>query len=364
MTENSKTQYFYTSGVFDCMHIAHVDSLMRMISVAHDWDAELLIGVCTDAYTESFKRTPLYNFEERFNQVKTVFERLGCRVIQDPLKDVNDKYTEEFYDSNNIIFHIQGGEFPENSSVYEVMTRRKRMKFIGRSTLMSTSEIINRIKESSLKKLGGDTNSNFLVNNCVVKKIENGNPEWMDEVYPQLIDKNLFKVKFYHREGNTVFLPYIEGEVRLQDITCIRNMIHQIHSSGLQLTHTIHDLFAKFNYEPSNEYQTLFLGEYVPSHADLVYINVINHRGTLIPIDFECTCMAPKQCDIASYLVSAYIYDQINADEVIDNTDHLERLACMMYCDYWLQWSVTTGKPYFNNKLKELKEYLSPCLEF
>lgn len=342
-------KYAYTSGIFDVFHAGHMDSIMRIKKLAEANGLGLIIGVCTDQYDESFKRSPIFNFEERFKMISTIFT--DCKVIEDPLIDYMDSYTRDFYDSYNIVKHYQGGSFPENDKCYEYMISTGGLEFIGRSELCSTSEIISRIRNTELTQLGGTTNRNFLTNNYVVKIIDNGNKDRIKSVYDQLAELEVYKIGEYKIIDNIVFLPHIEGEVSPQSLDRIDELIKDIKILDLEVQN-IEDIFNEFDYKPDPEYDKILKDRYI-CHGDLVYTNVINSNEILIPIDFEYMCKGPKYWDKACYHLSLMLYYShcYKPLDIIKSLNKEELLTYKLVCEYWLQWSNYTRKYYFNEKL-------------
>ena len=347
----------YTSGIFDLAHAGHFESINRILELAPD--CNLLIGVCSDKYCESYKRKPIRDFNHRVRTLKEVYKyNSRVKVIEDPLVDKNDIYKESFYDDLGIIGHYQGDNFDDvNNRIYEVMLRRNQMHFIGRSELDSTTNIINSILSSSLTKLGGDTNTNYHVNNSIIKKVEDGDIKNIDFIYNQLRDKKLFNITHYMRIDNLVIYDFIPGEVRPHNFeSVLLNVVYPIQESGLEVYKTLKDLFNDFDFRVPDNYD---LKLDTICHLDLVYPNVVSYHGKLTPIDFECCGLGPDWWDISCYIVSVYLYSdvelfstfmEITDFNVIDND--LNKLALVAM--YWKQWSKYTGKPYFNNKLESL----------
>jgi cytidyltransferase-like protein len=86
----------FTAGVFDLFHAGHMESIMKILDKFPD--RHLIIGVASDAYTESFKRTPVQKLENRMNTIKAIFKTNKLvTVIEDPLKKYTESYTEPFF---------------------------------------------------------------------------------------------------------------------------------------------------------------------------------------------------------------------------------------------------------------------------
>lgn len=346
----------YTSGIFDLMHCGHVETLNRIQNLYPDH--LFIIGVSTDEYAKSFKRVPYQTLDERMNSIRTIYP--DAVVIEDPLLDYKDYYKEEFYEDLKIEFHIQGSSFPENPRCYDYITRKGRFVEIGRSDLMSTSKIISRIMRSDLKDLGGVSNNNYLTNNMVVKKLKFGIKENYDRIYNQLVEKGLFGITRYFRDGDVIFLPYIEGEVKEQDLDKIYDVIKSIQNCGLGVDNTLLDLFESYEFEVPTEYEHYFSDMDTFCHGDTVYVNFVNHKGDIIPIDWEYACMGVENWDMACYIVSLYIYDKMTIEQIRDKVKSCPELADMIVIValYWLQWSRYSNERYFRSELTYLSKNL------
>ena len=132
----------YTAGVFDLFHAGHMERIMVILDKFPEQN--LIIGVASDRYIKSFKRTPVQSMKERFRTLKSVFKtNKRVRVILDPLRTYMDKYTSLFYDRFNITDHCQRADLDENPRVYEYIKSKKRFHEIGRSDIMSTVAYLN-----------------------------------------------------------------------------------------------------------------------------------------------------------------------------------------------------------------------------
>jgi cytidyltransferase-like protein len=57
----------YVPGVFDCLHVGHLNLLDYAASLGEVW-----VGLNTDEYTESYKRRPVYSLEDRMRIVESL----------------------------------------------------------------------------------------------------------------------------------------------------------------------------------------------------------------------------------------------------------------------------------------------------
>jgi len=140
----------YTCGVFDLFHAGHLQFLQKAKALG-DY---LIVGVLPDQLAESFKRRPITPFKQRIEivrNIRCVDEAIESRLTKD-LK-------AEFYQERKIDIHCNGddvlvqqaGKYKRdyNQSDYAVPIRLGIIRFIPYSTIISTSEIIARIKRGS-----------------------------------------------------------------------------------------------------------------------------------------------------------------------------------------------------------------------
>lgn len=360
----------FTAGVFDLFHAGHMESIMKIFSLFPD--RKLIIGVASDKYTESFKRVPFQTLDERMHTVKSVFASLkNVEVIVDPLSGYMDSYEEWFYDKYGITDHCQGADFDENPKVYEYIKSIGGLHIMGRSKLMSTTELINKLSPTKVFELSGDTNQNYRIGNITIKKIVHGNSEFIDGAYGQLLEQQAFGITSYQRHDDLVFIPYVEGSVT-PDISMpeLSNIMDEINNSGIKPTITILDVFKLYDYIPDAQlYGHLLLDMTSVSHGDMAYTNVVKGQLGINPIDWENLCYAMKDWDAAPFLVSLFIYGHRTFEQIKTNTEELAllrktdakklALLLMLVCDYWLQWNISTGYEYFPNELKELRSNLN-----
>lgn len=355
----------FTAGVFDLFHAGHMETIIKILDRFPD--KKLIIGVASDKYTESFKRTPVQTLRERINTIKTIFNtNKRVTVIEDPLQSYTENYGAEFYTQHNISDHCQGADFDENPKVYEYIKSKKGFHVLGRSGLMSTTELINKLTPSEVVKLGGDTNFNMRIGNLVIKKIIRGSISFIDDAYTKLLEKKLFGITSYQRFDDLVFLPYIEGNVT-PEIT-IREVIdlsERINKSGLKPIISILDVFKKYDFYPDRDlYRPLLDDISYVSHGDMAYTNIVKGHGGITPIDWEFLCYSVRYWDLGCFLASLYIYKHSSLNDILQKllgvpNAKMAILATMLLCDYWIAWSISTNYDFFSKELKELKSFLA-----
>ena len=354
----------YTAGVFDLFHAGHMERIMIILDKFPE--KNLIIGVASDRYIKSFKRTPVQSKKERFITLKSVFKtNKRVRIILDPLKTYMDKYTAVFYDKYNITDHCQRADLDENPRVYEYIKSKKRFHEIGHSDIITTAELIKKLTPSEVIELGGDNNINFKIGNIVIKKIIHGSIKFIDDAYTQLLEKKLFGVTSYKRFYEIIFIPVIEGVVT-PDISVdeFLEIAEQINKSGLKPTISIMDVFKKFGFTPDKEiYKPLLDDISYVCHGDLAYTNIIKGPEGLTPIDWEYLCYSTQYWDLANFLTSIYIYGHCSLEEILEKLKKIPEaetatLATILLSDYWIAWSKFTKHDYFSKECKELHYYL------
>ena len=360
----NKKRIVYTAGVFDLFHAGHMESIMKILDLFPY--TELIIGVASDSYTESYKRTPIQRMNDRIHTIKSVFlTNKLISVIEDPLQLFTDNYTKDFYDQYGITDHCQGGEFDENVQVYDYIKSQNGFHAIGRSQLMSTTELINKLSPSEVTKLGGDSNLNLKIGNIIIKKVVHGSISFFDDAYTQLRDKKLFGITSYQRFDDILVYPYIDGIVT-PNITMdsFLDLCDRINKSGMKPNITILDVFRNYSFYPDKELYAPLLNDisYV-CHGDLAYVNIVKSEQYLSPIDWEVFCYSVKYWDLGCFLGSLYIWEHNTADEILEKclslpNSNLAILATMLLCDYWIAWSLSTKSDFYSKECKELRSFL------
>lgn len=359
----------FTAGVFDLFHAGHMESIMKILTKFPD--RKLIIGVASDEYTKSFKRLPIQKQADRIHTIKSVFaSNPNVEVIKDPLKTYTDNYEKWFYDKYNITDHCQGTDFDENPKVYEYIKSINGFHIMGRSKLMSTTQLINTLTPNEVIKLGGDTNKNYRIGNIVIKQILYGSTKFIDEAYKQLLKKQKFGITNYVRYDDLVFLPYIEGNITPEiSMPELSKLIDDINNSELKPSMTILDIFGFYNYVPDKEvYGTILRDIHYVSHGDLAYVNIVKGQLGIFPIDWENLCYSIKNWDSAPFFASLYIWKHDDFESLCKKMSEFAELRNVTFenisiilrllCDYWIQWSIYTGSDFYSKELKELKHLL------
>ena len=354
----------YTAGVFDLFHAGHMERIMIILDKFPD--NNLIIGVASDSYIKSFKRTPVQSMKERINTIKSVFKtNKRIKIIPDPLRTYMDKYTGAFYEEYNITDHCQRADLDENPRVYEYIKSKKRFHEIGHSDIITTAELIEKLTPSEVIELGGDNNINFKIGNIVIKKIIHGSIKFIDDAYTQLLEKKLFGVTSYKRFYDIIFIPVIEGIVT-HDISLeeFLELTGKINNSGLKPTITIMDVFKKFNFFPNKDIYAPLLSDISHvCHGDLAFTNIIKGPEGITPIDWEYFCYSTPYWDLANFLTSIYIYGHNSLDDILEKLKKVAEpkmaaIATILLTDYWITWSITTKHDYFSKECKELHKFL------
>ena len=137
----------YIDGVFDLFHRGHLESLIKAKNIFNDPDNTfLLVGVVSDNTCASYKRTPIINEQDRVEIVrhikvvdKVVFP---CPLIVD-MNFINDHNID-------IVVHGFSNETDRNTqqTFYEIIKTHERFMEIEYYSKTSTTDIINKIKNS------------------------------------------------------------------------------------------------------------------------------------------------------------------------------------------------------------------------
>lgn len=135
----------YTYGVFDMLHIGHIELLRQAKKL--DPDAKLVVGVFTDKVAESFKRKPIIPEHERRQMIEEL-RLVDVAIYQDefdPQKNID-------FLGPNIVCKAEGAGWdkdnvPEYEGIESIL-----LKYTDG---VSTSEIIRRCHDRYIESLNG-----------------------------------------------------------------------------------------------------------------------------------------------------------------------------------------------------------------
>ncbi len=131
----------YCCGVFDLCHLGHM-MLFEKISKSFNEPIELIVGIHSDKSCTDYKRAPIINERIRYETVA------HCKYVDKVYVDAPLITTREFILDNKIDIVIIGEEYKGKSDKhwYPGAFELSIYKYISRYDLISTSDIIKKIK--------------------------------------------------------------------------------------------------------------------------------------------------------------------------------------------------------------------------
>ena len=133
----------YCCGVFDLCHVGHM-ILFENIVKSFNEPIELIVGIHNDEECRGYKREPILNENIRYETVK------HCKYVDKIIKDASLIVSNELINEYKISCVIIGEEYRGNNDYkwYGNAMDLGIHKYIPRCDLISTSDIINRIKKN------------------------------------------------------------------------------------------------------------------------------------------------------------------------------------------------------------------------
>jgi|TARA_B100000900_G_scaffold413663_1_gene438192 cytidyltransferase-like protein len=127
----------YADIVGDLFHVGHIN-LFKQAKELGDY---LIVGVHSDNSVESYKRKPIFSEQDRYEIVR------NCSIVDEVIEDAPLVLTRKYIDDNKIDVVVHGDDISPHFEVqHKVPLEMGIMKYMKYTDGVSTSEIINRIK--------------------------------------------------------------------------------------------------------------------------------------------------------------------------------------------------------------------------
>lgn len=129
----------YVDMVADMFHSGHVHFLKK----ASELGEKLIVGLNSDEDVASYKRTPIISLKDRTMVIES------CKYVDKVISPCPLVITKDFIEEHDIDLVVHA--HPENdisyNFMYEVPIKLKKFKRIDYTPGISTTDIINRIKQ-------------------------------------------------------------------------------------------------------------------------------------------------------------------------------------------------------------------------
>ena len=134
----------YVDMCGDLLHYGHI----RFLESAKKLGDTLIVGIHSDKTIESYKRIPICTMDERIELIKSV--KWVDEVIEDAPLFITNEFIEK-YNIDKIAVPINRSE-EEIKKMCIIPYEKKMLYFIEYTEDISTTTIINRIKQRTLDK--------------------------------------------------------------------------------------------------------------------------------------------------------------------------------------------------------------------
>lgn len=140
----------YTTAVADLMHVGHV----RLFEACRQFGDELVVGVHSDAVVKGYKRSPVFNEEDRYYLVGS------CRYVDEVLRDAPMSTAKDFLDENaiDIVVVATPGGAEVVDKYHFAAHEAGKLRFLPRTDGVSTtsyiSKVVNEYGQEVKTKLG------------------------------------------------------------------------------------------------------------------------------------------------------------------------------------------------------------------
>ena len=131
------TTRVYVDMVGDLFHAGHV----ALLREARRHGDRLVVGVLSDEGAASYKRRPVMTLEERVAVVA------ACRYVDEVVEGAPLVLTEEFLAAHRVDVVVHGDDLSpaDAEAVYGPAVRSGRLRYVPRTTGISTTELIRRV---------------------------------------------------------------------------------------------------------------------------------------------------------------------------------------------------------------------------
>ena len=127
----------YVDGVFDLFHYGHIEFLLK----AKKLGDILMVGVVSDKDVESYKRTPIISHEHRIHMIR------HCSLVDIIIENPPLIITEDFISKHKINIVVHGNDSAQQD-FFNIPIQLGIMKYVEYTPCISTTKIINKIKEN------------------------------------------------------------------------------------------------------------------------------------------------------------------------------------------------------------------------
>ena len=128
----------YTDMAADMFHVGHLNLIRR----ARSFGNYVIVGVHSDNDIASYKRAPIIQEEQRYDIVES------CKYVDEVIRGAPLIMTEKFLKKHRIDLVVRGDDITEELlKQQEIPIRLGIMKYVPRTSGISTSQIIDKIKE-------------------------------------------------------------------------------------------------------------------------------------------------------------------------------------------------------------------------
>lgn len=127
----------YVDMVGDLFHAGHVE-LLRAARAHGDW---LVVGVLGDETAAAYKRRPIMTLAERVAVIE------ACRYVDEVIADAPLEVDEDFLTEHEIAVVVHGDDLSPQAAeaVYGAAVAAGRLRYVPRTTGISTTELIRRV---------------------------------------------------------------------------------------------------------------------------------------------------------------------------------------------------------------------------